>query len=142
MQSSTGRWVTGANFFDRDTELKQLQQRIEDGNHVLLTGQRRMGKTSVARELGKGLEDKGWVFLFTDVEGASGPEDVVAEIAKSVKRVQPLAKRFASGMQRWLGDHIEEASALDFKVKIRAVLDAATWRRHGENLLADCASYD
>jgi hypothetical protein len=56
--------------------------------------------------------------------------------------VQPLAKRFASGLGRWLGDHIEELSALDFKVKVRAALDAATWRRHGEKLLADCVNYE
>ena len=37
----------------------------------LLTGQRRMGKTSIVRELGRRLESEGWVFLFVDVEGAS-----------------------------------------------------------------------
>ncbi|NEX22578.1 ATP-binding protein [Thiorhodococcus mannitoliphagus] len=142
MKSSTGRWVTGTNFFDRHTELKLLQQRIEEGNHVSLTGQRRMGKTSVARELGRRLEAKGWVFLFADIEGAAGPEDVIAELAKAVQRVQPLAMRFAAGLGRWLGDRIEELSALDFKVKVRAALDAATWRRHGEKLLADCAHYE
>jgi hypothetical protein len=142
MKSSTGRWVTGSDFFDRQTELQLLQQRIEDGNHISLTGQRRMGKTSVARELGRRLEEKGWVFLFADVEGASSAEDVIAEFAKAVQRVQPLAKRFASGLGRWLGDNIDELSALDFKVKVRAALDPASWRRHGEKLLADCAAYD
>lgn len=142
MKSSTGRWVTGADFFDRRTELELLQQRIEDGNHISLTGQRRMGKTSVARELGRRLEEKGWVFLFADVEGASSAEDVIAEFAKAVQRVQPLAKRFASGLGRWLGDNIDELSALDFKVKVRAALDPASWRRHGEKLLGDCAAYD
>ena len=37
-----------------------------------------MGKTSIARELGQRLEADGWVFLFTDVEGATDPEDAVA----------------------------------------------------------------
>ncbi|TVR66329.1 MAG: ATP-binding protein [Candidatus Competibacteraceae bacterium] len=142
MKSSTGRWVTGANFFDRQVELGQLQQRVVDGNHVSLTGQRRMGKTSVARELGRRLEEDGWVFLFADIEGAPGPEDVIAEIAKAVHPVRPLASRFASSMKRWIGDHIEEISALDFGVRIRAALDAANWRRHGETLLADCARFD
>ena len=30
-----------------------------------------MGKTSVLRELGRRLEDQGWDFIFTDVEGAT-----------------------------------------------------------------------
>ena len=52
MKSSTGRWVSGDDFFDREPELCILENRVGEGNHVLLTGQRRMGKTSIARELG------------------------------------------------------------------------------------------
>ncbi len=81
MKSSTGRWVSGDDFFDRESELQILETRVRDSNHMLLTGQRRMGKTSILRELGQRLESEGWVFLFTDVEGATCPEDVIAEIA-------------------------------------------------------------
>ena len=63
MNSSTGRWVSGDNFFDRERELQILEKRVRDGNHVLLTGQRRRGKTSVAQELGRRLEAEDWVFL-------------------------------------------------------------------------------
>ena len=52
MRSSTGRWVSGSDFFNRERELQILEMRIRDRNHVLLTGQRRMGKTSIAQELG------------------------------------------------------------------------------------------
>ena len=38
MQSSTGRWVSGDNFFDRKSELQALKTLVDDGNHVLLTG--------------------------------------------------------------------------------------------------------
>ena len=86
MESSTGRWVSGDDFFDRVAELQVLESRIGAGNHVLLTGQRRMGKTSIARELGRRLESRGWVSLFTDVEGATCPEDVIADIAEAVPR--------------------------------------------------------
>lgn len=53
MRSSPGRWVQGNDFFGREAELALLSERVADGNHVLLTGQRRMGKTSLARELGR-----------------------------------------------------------------------------------------
>ena len=82
MKSSTGRWVSGDDFFNRDPELGRLKRLVQDRNHVLLTGQRRMGKTSVVRELGRQLETEGWIFLFTDIEGATCPEDVVADIAR------------------------------------------------------------
>ena len=68
MGSSTGRWVSGDNFFDREADLKILENYVKDHNHVLLTGQRRMGKTSVVMELGRHLEKMGWTFLFADVE--------------------------------------------------------------------------
>ena len=128
-------------FFDREPELQILETRVRNGNHTLLTGQRRMGKTSIARELGQRLEADGWVFLFTDVEGASDPEDAVAGIAQAAHPVRPISSRFAAGMRQWIGDNIEEIGALDFQVKIRAGLNAESWRRHGERLIRDCAEH-
>ena len=142
MKLATGRWVNGNDFFDRERELQILEAQVRAGNHVLLNGQRRMGKTSVVRELGRRLEAKGWIFLFTDVEGAVCAEDAIADIARAAHPVRKISTRFAIGMRRWLNDNIEEISALDFGVKIRAGLDAGSWRRHGEQLLCDCAAQD
>ena len=142
MRLSTGRWVSGDDFFDREAELRILKARVCDGNHVLLTGQRRMGKTSIARELGRRLEAEGWIFLFTDVEGATCPEDAIADIARAVHPVRAISSRFATTMRRWVTEGIEEISALDFRVKIRAGLDAGSWRRHGGQLLHACAAHD
>lgn len=139
MKSSVGRWVTGENFFGRETDLKILRQLIQDRNHVLLTGQRRMGKTSIMQELGRQLQGEGWTFLFCDVEGAESPEDVIAEMTYSASIVQSRIKRFARGMGRWLGQKIEELDVHDFRVKIRAGIDTGNWKRHGKNLLQDCA---
>lgn len=142
MRSATGRWVSGEDFFDRERELAVLKTRVLDRNHVLLTGQRRMGKTSILRELGSRLESEGWIFLFADVEGATCAEDAVAEIARAVHPVRSIASRFAGTMRRVLTENVEEISAPDFRVKIRAGLDAGSWRRHGEQLLRNCATYE
>ena len=141
MKSSTGRWVSGDDFFDRERELKLLELRIRDGNHVLLTGQRRMGKTSVAQELGRRLEIAGWSFLFTDVEGATCPEDVVADIAEAVHPIRSIASRFAATMGRLVGGNVEEISASEFRVKIRAGLSGG-WQRFGKELIQSCAEHD
>ena len=142
MNSSTGRWVSGDNFFDRERELQVLEMRVRDRNHILLTGQRRMGKTSIVQELGQRLEAEGWIFLFTDVERATCAEDAIADIAQAVHPVRPIASRFVTGMKRWFDDNIEEINAYEFRVKIRAGLDAGSWRRYGEQLLRDCAVQD
>ena len=141
MRPATGRWVSGNDFFDRESELRVLEAQVQDGNHILLTGQRRMGKTSIVRELGRRLEEKDWIFLFTDVEGATCAEDAIADIAQAVHPVRSISSRFMAGMKRWTGD-IEEVSALDFRVKVRAGLDAGSWRRDGERLLKDCVEQD
>ena len=90
MKPATGRWVSGDDFFGRESELQILESRVRDRNHVLLTGQRRMGKISLAHELGRRLEPQGWVFIFSDVGGANCPEDVVSRIAEAAHRVRPL----------------------------------------------------
>ena len=51
MQFSTGRWVSGNDFFDREPEMQILETRVRNGDHTLLTEQRRMGKTSHHRPL-------------------------------------------------------------------------------------------
>ena len=86
MRAATGRWVIGDDFFNREPELRILENRVREGNHVLLTGQRRMGKTSIARELGRRLAESGaWVTLFTDIEDATCPEDVIADVARAAQ---------------------------------------------------------
>ena len=142
MRSSTGRWVSGDDFFDRDAELRILESRVRDRNHVLLTGQRRMGKTSILRELGRRLEADGWIFLFVDVEGAASAEDAIACIARAVHPVRPVAARFALDMKRWVSENIDEINAFDFGVKIRAGLNAGSWRHHGETLFRVCAEQE
>ena len=146
MRSSTGRWVSGDDFFDREPELQALESRVRDRNHVLLSGQRRMGKTSVLRELGRRLEDQGWDFLFTDIEGATCPEDVIADLAEAAHPIRPISSRFVTTMGRWVKENVEEVgagiSAQDFRVKIRAGLNAGTWRRHGEQLIRECSTHD
>ena len=142
MKSATGRWVVGDDFHGREAELGILDSRIRDGNHVLLSGQRRMGKTSIAREIGRRLEVDGWVSLFADVEHAACPEDVIAELARAAHPAHPIAKRIVDGMIRPIRRNVEEISAADFRVKFRAELDAGNWRRAGDELFATCAGHE
>ena len=104
MRPTAGRWVSGADFFDREGELRVLESHVRDRNHLLLTGQRRMGKTSIARELGRRLEGKGWIFLFADVEGSTCAEDAVATIAKQTYPIRSIASRLGSGVREWFGE--------------------------------------
>lgn len=145
MRSSTGRWVSGDDFFNRTDELEQMEQLVRDGNHVLLTGQRRVGKTSLTRALGERLRSRGWTCLFTDVEGAVSEEDAIAEMAKAVYPVQPIGKHLVGSLGRRLDrtfGKLEEVGAHEFRLKFRAVLNQGTWRRRGADLIKFCALHD
>lgn len=142
MRSSTGRWVIDEDFFDREKELEILEARVRGRNHVLLSGQRRMGKTSVLRELERRLESDGWIVLFVDVEGAANAEDAIADMAQAAYPYRSLVSRFAEGFRRWFSDRVEEIGASRFRLKVRAGLDAGSWRRYGERLLHDCAAQE
>ncbi len=139
MRLSTGRWVSGDDFFDRATELRLLESLVRDRNHVLLSGQRRMGKTSIVRELGRRLENDGWIFLFADVEGADCPEDLVATIAEAAHPIRSISGRVAAAMQRFFAENVEEISAHEFRLKIRAGLSAGSWQHYGAQLFRECA---
>ena len=67
----SSNWVDGDRFFDREVELQLLRERVENGTHTLLTAQRRMGKTSLVRELLRRLDEDGeFATVFVDLEGA------------------------------------------------------------------------
>ena len=83
-----------------------------------------MGKTSIARELGRRLQAKGWIFLFADVEGSTCAEDAVATIAKETYPVRSIASRIGSGVRNLVTENIEEVGAHGFRAKIRAGLNA------------------
>ena len=59
LRKAGGNWVEGDRFFDREAEIEALMERVEDGTHTLVTAQRRMGKTSLVRELLRRLREDG-----------------------------------------------------------------------------------
>lgn len=62
-----GNPVVVGNFHSREAELGALLRRARDGNHVLLSGQLRIGKTSIAKELERKFEHDGCAIVFADL---------------------------------------------------------------------------
>ena len=65
MNSSTGRWVDGDDFIDRELELQILETRIRHHNHVLLTGRYLERGDSGHRFMSRLLKDW-WLARFRD----------------------------------------------------------------------------
>ncbi len=136
-------WVDGENFFDRETELEALEERVREGTHTLLTAQRRMGKTSLVRELQRRLAETGaFEVVFVDLEAATDPADAIAEIGVQAKPVRAAWDRIVTSfanLVRSAGDRIEELSLADLRVKLRAGIDAGNWPQRGDAIFAALA---
>ena len=139
-------WVDGDRFFDREAELEALEERVRDGTHTLLTAQRRMGKTSLVRELLQRLADTGeFETVFVDLEAAMDPADAVAEIGVQARPLQGAWDRIKDGFANVLqdvGERFEELALADIKVKLRAGIDAGNWPQRGDAVFVALAVSD
>ena len=136
LKKGGSNWVEGVRFFDREIELEVLEERVKDGTHTLLTAQRRMGKTSLVRELLRRLAKSGkFETVFVDLEAAADPADAVAEMGVQAKAVHGAYDRIKASFVNVLkdvGGRIEELSVADLRVKLRAGIDAGNWPQRGD----------
>ena len=146
LKKAGANWVDGDRFYDREVDLEALMERVRDGTHTLLTAQRRMGKTSLVRELLRGLVTDGeFEPIFVDLEAANTSEDAVAEIAVQSRRAHVAWDRIKSGfvnVLRELGDRVDTLSVSDVQVKLRAGIDSGNWRQKGDEIFAALAGHD
>ena len=142
----SSNWVDGDRFFDREVELQLLRERVENGTHTLLTAQRRMGKTSLVRELLRRLDEDGeFATVFVDLEGAMDAADAVAEMATRARPLQGVRRRITSWLRnsvRDVSDNIEELGVSELHVKLRAGLNAGNWQRIGDQVFEALAAND
>ncbi|MCY4128246.1 MAG: ATP-binding protein [Gammaproteobacteria bacterium] len=141
MRLVTGSAVTGEDFFGREIELDHLLQKVINGDHILLTGQRRMGKTSLARELGRQLEERDWVSIYVDVEGASSIKDLIRKIGHAIFQIEPKAKQVLRSIGKTI-QRIEKVEAFDFSLQLGELLDSGSWRELGSQLFEICRKHD
>ena len=99
LRKAGANWVEGPDrFFDREIELEALAERARDGTHTLLTAQRRMGKTSLVRELLRRLAAEGTIeTVFVDLEDAADAADAIAAIGAEAKSVEGAWRRIGCG---------------------------------------------
>lgn len=138
LKKAGGNWVVGDRFFDREPELATLIERCHEGTHTLLSAQRRMGKTSLVRELLRRLdESRKFDTVFVDLEAAKDPADAIAEVWNESHRIQGFWPRAGQRMRQFGGslrNGVESLAAADIQVKLRARVDAGNWRLRGERI--------
>ena len=70
LTQASGSVVTGDRFWDRKADMALFKQKIDEGAHILVVAQRRIGKTSLLKEAAEQLNDT-YVCLYVDLQDKS-----------------------------------------------------------------------
>ena len=136
MECVVGPPVSGDNLFGRENELKHIWERLESGNHVLMTAPRRVGKTSLMMEL-KREPQPGWTVVYVDVEACTDAQSCITEIVDELLRIPEFKKHF-QWTQRMESFH-NFLERVDFQVRsVRAKLEpraSRNWIKFAERVL-------
>ena len=139
LRKTVGNWVDGERFFNRADDLAALQEHVREGTHTLITAQRRMGKTSLVRQLLRILDDRqGIRTVFVDLEDASGPADAIVEILLASQSLLSLRQRAELQGSAWLRRLKTIGLSTQYgemKVQLRARVHSGNWKRTGDRLL-------
>src|SRR5919198_3542335 len=98
--------VPAADLVGREAYLRRLVDRLGDGNHVLVAGPRRIGKTSIILEVLRRLRRRGALTAYIDCLGATDVRglaerlvDALLENVSGVERSFEQAKAIAAGVR-------------------------------------------
>lgn len=134
LEQAHGNWVTGNRFWDREMEIELFHRLIKDGAHLLLVAQRRMGKTSLMKEMAYRLMNE-FECVFVDFQNAVNPQDAIAELSLALRPHKSLWVRgrelFANVLQV-----VEKIGNDDIAITLRAGLAEGNWAAKGDELFA------
>lgn len=144
LKQGVGNVVTGERFWDRETDLELLTNKIGEGANILLVAQRRIGKTSVLTELRERLGER-YTCLFVDLQAARSSPQAIADLSMVIHEYKPLWDKtrelFANILEK-VRDSIEKVGVGDLGVTLRAGLTGGNWMDKGDQIFGILAKAD
>jgi len=134
LKQAHGNWVTGDRFWDREEEIDLFRRKTREGAHLLLVAQRRMGKTSLMKEIARRLSDE-FECVFVDFQNATTPQDAIAELSLALRPHKSLWLRGRELFANVL-DRVEKIGSEDLGITLRAGLAGGNWASKGDELFA------
>ncbi|MFM9971428.1 MAG: hypothetical protein ACKVQK_23850 [Burkholderiales bacterium] len=107
-----GSIATGADFFDRRTECEDLWRYLAD-DHVVVSGPRRLGKSSIVTRVREEAEAKELLVQYIDVEGIKSAQKFIDLLASH------FPENFVARHLNSLGTHAKQWLSLVKKVDIK-----------------------
>lgn len=82
MAIRVGNKADGDDFFDRVTEREDIWRHLE-GNHIVVSGPRRLGKTSLLQKLAEEAREQGVLAKLVDVEGIDRADEFISALEQA-----------------------------------------------------------
>jgi len=131
----------GNRFWNRRKEIDALTDLLDEGANVSIIAPRRIGKTSLMREVGRRIEDR-FHCLFIDLQKSHSPADVVAEFGMSTRPFLGLWDRTREVFRGLFGAmkaNIDSLGIHELSIKLKDDLSVG-WREKGESLFQALSS--
>lgn len=141
---SVGNWVDGDRFWGRETEIELFTEHLRDGANILLVAQRRIGKTSLMREVANRIGED-FVCLHVDLQKSHSAADAIVELSVATREVQDLwgkTKDLFANITRTVLDRIDSLQYEELRLNFRAGIDNANWEAKGCALFDILASHE
>jgi hypothetical protein len=138
MKNITGPSVSGADFFGRERELEQLGSAVKDGNHVLLSAPRRIGKTSLVLRLVDVLKEEGWRSFRCDVQAVPTEKAFFQTLVEALEAAGvklPTSYKLTRGLDA-AKQQLKGSKAKASGVEVELGGDLTDWVRTAETLEA------
>ena len=146
LKKTVGNWVDGDRFFDRESDIGALREHVSEGTHTLLVAQRRMGKTSLVRELLRRLNGTPDIkTAFVDLEDARDPADAIVQISLASRHLQSIPRRageLKEAILRRFRNVQLAAQYEEMRFQLRAEINSGTWKSKGDLLIQDLTRGD
>ena len=146
LKKTVGNWVDDDRFFDRESDIAALREHVSEGTHTLVVAQRRMGKTSLVRELLRRLNGRAGIeTAFVDLEDARDPADAIVQISLASRHLQSIPRKAGERTEAVLGrfGNVQLAAQHEeMRFQLRADINTGNWKLKGDRLLRDLTRGD
>lgn len=131
-----GPWVDKERFWNREEELANLIELLDEGANILITAPRRIGKTSLIREAGNQVEDR-YCCLQLDLQKSHSPADIITELSVATRPHMKLwdkTKEVFKNVISSAAQNIDSLNINDLTIKLRdGVL--SNWQNKGDGMI-------
>jgi hypothetical protein len=132
MKNTVGAVVTGDRFWDREVDRKLFIEKIMEGSHILLSAQRRMGKTSLLEEVAEEIKDT-HTCLFVDLQKCKSSSDAITELSVVIHKYKNLWTKVKDVFSN-IANMVEKVDFKDIGVTLRSGLNEGNWSIKGDQL--------